>query len=419
MKFNYKKYIAKSLFRNSLFMMTSTGIMSGFGFLFWVIGSRYYSVENIGLATTLISTLTLVTNFSVLGLNSGLIRFMPGSNDKNHKISGSLVLTLFSSVIFSTLLFIVIKLWLHKLDFLLNSYYGMVVFMIAIILSSFFLIFDGIFWSYKSAQYILIKGLVFSIVKLLLPIVLISLSFYGIFASWVAGLCAAVLISFAVIYIRFNFSFTYKINFSSFRKMFLYSLGSNVNDLSQSLPTMVLPIIITTLLSAKFTAYYYMPMMIASLLYVIPQAANQSLFSEGSHDERNLRSHAMDSIKLVLMLLIPASLGLLIFGRPILNIFGPEYSIQGYPFLILLVLSGFFVSLNYIFESIYKVKKEIKRIVSVAVFQDIVVIGLCIYLLRFGLIGVGIAWLIGQFLVTLVYLFTSRKIFDTSTSGSH
>ena len=164
---------------------------------------------------------------------------------------------------------------------------------------------------------------------------------------------------------------------------------------------MVLPLLITVIASPKLTAYYYMPMMIASLLYVIPQGVNQALFSEGSHDEADLKKHAISSIKLIFSLLIPASIALIVLGSLILRIFGSQYETEGYTFLIFLVISGSFVSLNYVFESVFKVRKAFRTIVSIAVMQDIVILGLSVALLKYGLIGVGIAWLSGQALVTI------------------
>jgi hypothetical protein len=57
------------------------------------------------------------------------------------------------------------------------------------------------------------------------------------------------------------------------------------------LPAMVLPILITNLIGVKFSAYFYMAMMIANLLYIIPTATSQSLFAEGSHIETELKMH--------------------------------------------------------------------------------------------------------------------------------
>ena len=76
-----------SLFRNSIYLMLSTGVMAVFGFFFWIRNARLYSAEQVGIGTNLISTMTLISSFSLLGLGNGLIRYLPTSERKNKKIN--------------------------------------------------------------------------------------------------------------------------------------------------------------------------------------------------------------------------------------------------------------------------------------------------------------------------------------------
>ena len=50
----FKKIMSDSLYKNSIYLMVSTGIMAVFGFVFWMIASRLYSTVDIGLGTTII-----------------------------------------------------------------------------------------------------------------------------------------------------------------------------------------------------------------------------------------------------------------------------------------------------------------------------------------------------------------------------
>ena len=58
-----------------------------FGFFFWIINARLYSAEQVVIGTTLISIMTLISSFSILGLGNGLIRYLPTSERKNKKIN--------------------------------------------------------------------------------------------------------------------------------------------------------------------------------------------------------------------------------------------------------------------------------------------------------------------------------------------
>jgi O-antigen/teichoic acid export membrane protein len=79
---------------------------AGCGFFFWIIAARFYSVEQVGLATALISSLGLVILFSRLGFDSSVIRFF-SSEDRGKIISTSLIATT-SACVLSGAIFILL-----------------------------------------------------------------------------------------------------------------------------------------------------------------------------------------------------------------------------------------------------------------------------------------------------------------------
>ena len=99
---------------------------------------------------------------------------------------------------------------------------------------------------------------------------------------------------------------------------------------------------------AKFSAYFYLDMMIANLLYIIPTATSQSLFAEGSYSEIELKAYLKKAIKIISIIIIPAIIVTSLFGNYILLAFGKEYSDEGFILLKLLSISGIFISINVI-----------------------------------------------------------------------
>lgn len=70
------------LVRNSLYLMLSTGIQAALGFTFWIIMARLFSTGDVGKASSLISATALIAYFALFGLNSTLVRFLPGLQKK-------------------------------------------------------------------------------------------------------------------------------------------------------------------------------------------------------------------------------------------------------------------------------------------------------------------------------------------------
>jgi len=81
-----------SLYRNSIYLMTSTFVMAILGFLFWIINARLYLSEQIVLATTLISVTLVMISFSLLGINIAFIHYLPKTNKKNVLVNTGLIL---------------------------------------------------------------------------------------------------------------------------------------------------------------------------------------------------------------------------------------------------------------------------------------------------------------------------------------
>src|SRR5665647_2414281 len=119
----YNFLIKDSLYRNSILLMLSTAAVTVFGFFFWIINARIYSTEQIGLGTTLISIISLISGFSFLGLGTGLIRYLPTSDRKNTKINTSLTLVSIMSILISIIYLVFMKTFSPKLLFVRESIY--------------------------------------------------------------------------------------------------------------------------------------------------------------------------------------------------------------------------------------------------------------------------------------------------------
>lgn len=107
---------------------------------------------------------------------------------------------------------------------------------------------------------------------------------------------------------------------------------------------------------AKFSAYFYLDMIIASLLYIIPMATSQSLFAEGSYSERDLKIQLKKAIKIISLFLVPVTLLTFLFGNYILLAFGKKYSDEGFILLKFFSISGIFISIKAIGVAILNVK---------------------------------------------------------------
>ncbi len=410
----YNHFMKDSLYRNSIFLMINTLIMAVCGFFFWIIAARFYPSEEVGLATALISLMSLITGLSVLGLNVGIIKYLPTAEDKDKKINTALTLVILSTIIVTSIFLVFSKYVSSKLVFVHDSLILSFIFLFFMIISSANSLIEGIFTAYRDTKFILIKNAIFSSLKLIFPFFLVFLGAYGIFSSWMISLFIGLLISFVILAIRFKYKPKFAAHDSIIKKIGKYSFSNYIAGFIGTLPSMIIPLVILNYLGAEQSAYYYMAMMIASLLFAIPQSTANSLFAEGSYDEEKLKHHISKSVKIISLLLIPAILVTIFFGQYVLLAFGKEYSREGFKFLQLLALGSCFVGINSVFGSIFRIKNRLKELVFRSILGSVLIIGLSYVLIQngFGLLGVGYSWLIGQCAISISYFvlwFFSKK----------
>lgn len=402
-------FCSDSLFRNSVYLMLSTGIMAGLGFFFWMMVARLYSAEQIGLATTMISVIALITSFSLLGLDIGLIRYLPKSIRKNDLINTCFSVTALATLIVLIIFLFGLETFSPKLLFIKENLYYISLFILFAVFSTSNSLVDNIFIAFRNAKFILIKNTIFSVLKFVSPFFLVSLGAYGIFSSYMAALVVGFAVSFVILIAKFSYKprlIFYKQ--STLMEIGRYSFGNYIAGFFGSLPTMILPLLITNMLNPETTAYYYMAMMIVSLLFIIPGATTQSLFAEGSHNEEELKQHIRKAIKIIASLLIPAILIIILFGHYILLVFGKDYSTEGLRFLQILALSGIFASVNSVYGTILRVNRKIKEMIFINFLGALSILGLSYLFMSKGLLGIGFALIIGQALASFIYLIYDR-----------
>ena len=185
-----------------------------------------------------------------------------------------------------------------------------------------------------------------------------------------------------------------------------YSFGNYIANLLNALPLLILPILITNLLNPTTTAYYYIAMTLGGLLFIIPQATCQSFFAESSKNDGELMLQIKKSIKLLSLIMLPTIVIIIILGKYILLIFGSEYSEMTTRFLQVIAISGVFVTINYLSIIILRIKFRIISLILITFLGSSIIILLSVLFISHGLMGIGYAWIIGQFVMTILFLFS-------------
>lgn len=372
-------------FRNSIFLTLGLGLDSVFGFLFWTLAARLYTVGEIGIATALISSLSLIMAFSNLGLDTTIIRFMP-SHDHSKTFNTCLFITTGMAIVVGIIYLAAIDLISAELAFIRDYALLFLFFIVAYVIA---LTTGYAFLSLRRADLKLILNLIVGS-RLLLLIPFVFLGSIGIFTAFgSAYILAAVL---ALVLIRGYISLAFDIDVTFIRKTFSFSAQNYIAKLFQNFPILVMPIIIVNLLGPEDAALYYVAFAIGSLLLIIPDAMSTSFFVEGSHGI-DLRKGVIRNLELTYAVLIPAVLFMVLFGDHLLGLFGKDY-INALDLMRIFAVSSLFVTLYNLFIPLQNIRLQVRGIAVMNFVRLVLLIGLSyVFLTQFGVIGVGYAWI--------------------------
>ncbi|MBU4348471.1 hypothetical protein KJ671_03180, partial [Patescibacteria group bacterium] len=115
------------------------------------------------------------------------------------------------------------------------------------------------------------------------------------------------------------------------------------------------------------------------------------------------------AVKIIALIMIPGILITVFFGDLILLAFGKEYATEGFRFLQILAVSGVFVGVNVIGSAILRIKKKVKLLITIPIINFINITILVYFLLGYGLIGIGVAWIISNLMINLIYFWMFLK----------
>ena len=398
MPLDLRKYYREPLYRNSLSIMLTQLFGIFFALAFWMVAARTMSSTNVGLATAAFSSTVLIMGLAPLGLDAGLTRFLPGSNNKRGLYSTTLIITLLSSLALMAIFLGGLGVFSPQLLFLREGWFLVALIGFAAVTAVSTMQGTALIAARQGHLY-LIQSTILG-VRVPLIFVFASLGTLGIFLSWDVAFLATILFGTVVLY-YYGLSMKWEIDTKSLREIFRFSLGNYTAGIFQMAP-LIIPVMIVNAVGAREGAYYYIAHTLAMLFFAVPAGVSLSLFVEGSH-EMPLRESSIKSLKFTVLILIPAIAVAFLFGDKLLLVFGTQYSAQAVALLWLLVVSSLLSVIPSIYSSILIVQKKIKMLNYVNFALSALMLGVGYpLLLKYGIIGMGYAWVLSYALVSIV-----------------
>lgn len=405
-----------SLYRNSLYLMASSAITAVVGFVFWMLAARFYPAEDVGIASAVISAMSLITLLASLGLDYGIVRFLPSAGeDANKMINTCLTLCGVAAIVIATGFVLGVEVWSPPLAFLRHNWVLFLAF-VGFSGAGTVSLFQGrVFVAERRAGCTLLKSAVFNAARLALVTGLsVSFAAFGIYAPW--GLAHALALAVALMVlmplVRPGYRPWPRLQRAVIARITRFSFANYVTALLWMAPTFILPLMVVNRLGAEANAYFYIAWAIANVLFVVPIATAFTLLAEGAHDDARLAHDAKRTIALTLAVVVPLVLFASFAGDRVLRLFDPVYAENAFDLLRLLSISAVPLSVNFVYFGVLRVRMRMWPVVLLSGFIAFSTLVAGWFLLPgMDILGPGVAWFSSQGLVAvLVVLWTLRRM---------
>lgn len=397
------------LLRNALYLAATSIVTAGLGFCFWAVVARLFTPHEVGIATSLISTVSLVAYLSLFGLNSSLIRFLPVADRSDALITQAVAGVIMVSAVVGTGTVLVLPQIAPELAVVADPTYA-VLFVVFAALTAVNLLTDAVFIAERKSQYnVLADGLLQGLTRLIVPFFVVGVGALGVFIASGLGAAAAVAASFICMHVAIGARPDLRPRHTALTRQLRYSSGTYVSSVLNLVPVLVVPLIVLQQLGAADAGFYYVAFQVAGLLTAFAAAIGESLFAEGSHDAEQLGALLRRSARLLALALLPTTTLICVASSVILAIFGEPYRNAATWLLVLLAANGIFVGLNTWASFTLKIIGAMRPLIVSNLVYSGAVIGATLLLAGRGLTWVGLAWLIGTAASGLVAVVAVRR----------
>lgn len=408
--FNYSDILSRlssmvksSLVINAFYILGVNLLPAGFGFFYWGIASRLYTVTGIGYATGFISAVILISGISVLGTNVGMIRFLPDSKNPKQFLNTTYTFIFLNSLVLSVIYLLGIRIWSENLATILNHPFSIFVFILYVIVNSLGNVTGGTFVARKQSN----LAFLYRLFAHLFRIILVNFIIIGIIGSTVIGFLLALLINLFIFLPRVekNYRLELSMDTAVIKMLVPFSAGNYLADFLSQLGITILPLMILEQLGAEANGIAYIPLLAGSIIASPGASLGRAAFVEGSNSITDSNRTLIKGAVLGFIVTLLISLAIIIIAPYLLRIFGENF-VVGTSLLRWMAVSAPVFVLNQFYFNYLRLQKNLKSLLSISGLILLVTVGMSASLLPgMGIAGVGVGVAGGNLIALVVIAF--------------
>src|SRR6266568_8736844 len=358
-----------SLVRNSLYLMASTVVTAGLGYVFWALAAHAFTGQEVGIASAVVSLCSTAALLTYLGSSAILIERLPPSERSSEWTTVLVRVCLVTAAVTAVATAVAVPVLMTSPDY--RSFFSTVPpILVAVVGASAWTLVNLLGAAFiaarRAGRLLSIQTLVSAAkVVIVLPLAAAGAGAMGIVEAWVASAVLGVGVGAAWLIPRMRLgrrpglrprrrtAVTPDFRLRQYRHprhrrvlappsagSVRHWLGQHLTSVGGTLIPLVLPVLVVLRLGGAQNAYFYITEMMGAAFFMVSPSVAQAVFAEGVRARSDLRSVVAKAFRVIAVLLAPAMAVMIVGGRLVLGLFGVSYAAAGYGLLILLAISA-------------------------------------------------------------------------------
>ncbi len=388
----------QDLLRNAISLVATTGLTSGFGFVYWNVAARLFTQDAVGYAAAAISVMTLLSSIGIFGFGTLLLAELPKRKDRAGLISAAMVASGLGALVLALTFALVVPLFTTHFDDITGSAGRVSLLCVGVALTSMSLVFDQSTIGLMRGGLQLTRNITFVLVKML-TMVAVAVALHnalgiGLIASWVAAIPLSVVPVAIRLWLRRE-PVLPRPDWSLLRGRVRVLLTHNWLNLAIESPGLTLPVIVASIVPPAVNAGFYVACSMSGVLFIVPMHLSTVLFAVGSGDPRAIARKLRFTLRLSFLLGLPGVVVLGLGAHLILSFFGGGYARVAAVPMEIMVFSYIPAVPNFFYVAVCRALGKLSRAAAVlTTFAVVDVVAEVAGCLRGGLVGLALAGLL-------------------------
>lgn len=393
--------------RSSLGVVAGRMASMGLGFAFWLLAARLVPEATVGLTAGAVSSMMLCTQLAVWGLGAAFTLRFRSTDDLARLLDSAASMVVAGAVSAGAVALLLARALFDDLGRLAGSPAFCVLFVAMCVLGALNVLLDQVSVAFRRGSDVLVRNVAFGLVAAAVMVVVgtrsADPSAVAVFSAWVvAGVVACVV---GVVQLSRDvpgYRPRLAVDRRSMPGLVRSGVPNHVLTLADRAPGLVLPVVVTEMLSPAQNAHWYAAWMMAWAVCIVPMSVGMAIFAEVAADRAPVSSAVVSGTRTSLGVGIAAALCVAAAAPVALSLLGPGYASAGTGPLRILVVSVLPLTVLQVYFAVCRAALRMAEAIATAVVAAVVGVGAAAAVARpSGLTGMAIAWVASQTAVAL------------------